>query len=114
MPTGLDRYEDIPIDPGACPGKPAGILVSEAVYADTIVCKLERDRLHEEGAALRRLRQEENAAAQAAEIQYRVRVREVEKQLASAERLATMRLWVGIAIGAGGMLAATWASARAR
>jgi hypothetical protein len=113
IPAGLDRYEDIPIDPGTCPGKPAGILVSEGRYADGLVCKLERDRLGEEAGALRRLRQEENAAAQAAEFQYRVRVRDLEAHASQAERVATMRLWIGIAIGAGGMLAATWAGARA-
>lgn len=113
IPAGLPRYEDIPIDRGDCPGKPEGILLSEGAYADVLICKLERDRLLVEGKALRRLRQAETAAALDAERKYRERIVTSERELVSAERRAAMRLWLGIAIGAGGMLAATWAGTRA-
>ena len=113
IPGGLKRYPDVPIDPGDCPGKPEGILVSEAVYADSLVCKLTRDRLEEEGRALRQLRAQENFAAQQAEQKYRERISELERSLVDAERRASVRLWIGIAVGAGGMLAATWAGSRA-
>ena len=114
VPQNLPRYPDTPVRTGRCPGLPPGILVSEPVYAELHNNLAQAVRIRREAEVLLRLRVEERAAAEdllAAQRDYQV---SLEHELARATRWGWWRLGVGVAVGAGAMLAASWAAGRVR
>lgn len=111
-PANLERYDDEPIDAGRCPGLPAGILVSDARYAEGIAVLSERNRLRAEAAALRTLASTTHDQAEALTRLLRERERlhaETEDRL---ERDGRLRGWLGLAVGAGAVLLGGWAVGR--
>jgi hypothetical protein len=111
IPPHVARYDDVRVRKGACPGLPAGILLSPAVYAEQTWALAERKRLRLELAALTRLRSEERAAAEALEQAYQARF----SAMAQQDRLLTWRMVTVLGVGVllGGLTAlASWPPAR--
>lgn len=105
VPATVTLYPDRPVLSGQCPGLPAGILVSPAAYAETILVLSDHQRLRREATALRQLVQDERAAW--AEYQ-----RATERRVQQLEAQAARRrwyLWGGVAAGTAAALAAGWA-----
>jgi hypothetical protein len=105
----LPRFPDIPIDEGDCLERPAGILVSEGVYADLQEARIDRGRQAAAAKTCREVRRAESAEFQAAEAAYLARVAEFDRQLARERRLGTLKLWGGFAGGVALFLVSTWA-----
>lgn len=114
IPPGVQKYDEIPIKKGQCPGLPAGTLVSDYDMAQTIVLFQERERFAAEAAAYRKLRGEERAACESLLAAQRDELVGKEAELRQALRWGQWKLWMGLGIGAATMFAATWAAGRAR
>jgi hypothetical protein len=114
IPPGTPRYPDIQIDEGDCPGRPAGILASEAIHAERLRALIDRDRQAVAARTCRDVRRAEWAGFQAAEQAYLDRVGELEEQLAHQRRVGTLKLWGGFAAGVGLFLVSTWAVGKLR
>lgn len=103
LPSDLPDGPTTSIDVGQCRDLPAGFWVSERSYAVLVGKAAELEQRRVEATALRNLRVVERGAAMELERAYRDR-------LTDAERSARWRLWVGIAVGAGVVLAGAWAA----
>jgi hypothetical protein len=102
IPPGLLGGSDRVVSSGECKGLPAGLWVSQQKFAERIAAVAERDRLRVTTEAYRKLRIVERDAAEQLE-------RDARQALAEAGRQAETRLWLGIAVGAGSILAGAWA-----
>ncbi len=98
IPANVALYEDKPVRKGACPGLPAGILVSPATYALRYWALKDRERLLAEAQTMRRLRIAEQQATAAAEQACRARAAELER--AVAHRLSPWRVAALVVFGA--------------
>jgi hypothetical protein len=76
--------------------------VSERRFVERIAAVAERDRLRSEVGAYKKLRLVERDAAEQLE-------RDARQSLGQAARRAEVRLWIGIAVGAGTILLSGWA-----
>jgi len=105
VPARVARYDDTHVRRNQCPGLPAGILVSPAVYAEQVYALADRRRLKLEADALSRLHSEQRAAMEQLDAAHRAR-------LAAEQRAVKWQVAVGIL--AGGLIAsvATWLYAR--
>lgn len=104
IPDTLADGKDRPVNDGVCKGLPAGIWVSERRFAERVVATAERNRLRSEVDAYKRLRGVEREAFLDLQQAYR-------QDLGASDRRVEARLWIGIAIGAGLVLASSWAVA---
>ncbi len=109
IPLDIARYDDLRVRAKQCPGLPAGILVSPAVYAEQLAVLSDRKRLRLELAATTRLRTEERRAAEALEQAYQARF----AKLADAERWFRWKLLGAALFGGVFTLATVAASVRA-
>lgn len=115
IPPDVQKFDEIPVSKGQCgPGMPGGTLVSDYDMAQTIVLFLERERYEAEAKAYEKLRNEERWACESILAAQRDELVSKEAELRSAIRWGNLKLYFGIAIGAGTMLAATWAAGRIR
>jgi hypothetical protein len=99
LPDGPDRN----ISPGQCKGLPAGIWVSERTHQLRTDAVIERNRLRVDYETLRKLAIDNRAAAIDLE-------RASRERAIAADRRAELRLWLGIAAGAGAVLVGAWVS----
>lgn len=97
---------------GRCPPGLSGILVSEAIYAETIAGLSERNRLRAESAALRRLYGAERAAFEQAVAAYGARVRKLDSELAEQRRRNSWRWAGGAVVGAAAILLGSWSASQ--
>ncbi len=112
VPAHIPRYPDVRVRKGDCPGLPAGILVSPAVYAELHDEVSQRKRLAGELAAMGKLRAAERAAAQGLERAYRQRVAELAQYEGLTWKVAAALLAVGVVGLVGGAILAGGRSAR--
>ena len=110
----LERYPNIPIDEGVCPGKPAGVLVSDGKFSDLVEMAIDRNRLLITTKVYRELRSKEWESFRRVEQIHLEYITQLEHERQRQLRLAPWRLWGGFALGAGVMLAASWAAGRAQ
>ena len=109
VPAHIPRYPDVRVRKGDCPGQPAGILVSPAVYAELHDRVSQGKRTAAELEALTRLRKEERAAAERLEVAYRERLAE-----AGADGSTTWKtVAVGLFMGAVGLIGGSILTGRA-
>ncbi len=101
IPAGLPDGADRNVGAAQCKGLPAGFWVSERRFVERIAAVAERDRLRSEVGAYRKLRIIERDAAEQLD-------RDGRHALGMANRRAEMRLWLGIMVGAGAILAGAW------
>jgi hypothetical protein len=110
VPPHVRRYDDTRVRAGQCAGLPAGILVSPAVYAETLNDLATGKRLRLEVAALDRLRTAERAAADELQAACRARAAELGQEVEWERRLSTWKtigvFVVGALVGAVGAVAA--------
>jgi hypothetical protein len=106
-PGLLTDGPDRPIKDGQCKGLPAGMWMSERKFQLRTAAILERNRLRTDVETLRQLAIDERAAA----VEFESACR---RRALDADRRAELRLWVGILIGAGAVLAGGWAIGQAR
>lgn len=99
LADGPDRN----ITTGQCKGLPPGIWVSERTHQLRTDAVIERNRLRVDYETLRKLAIDNRAAAIDLE-------RAGRERAIAADRRAELRLWLGIAVGAGAVLVGAWAA----
>lgn len=115
IPSDIQKYDEIQVSKGQCgPGMPGGTLVSDYDMVQTIILFQERERYEAEAKAYQKLRNEERAACESLLSAQRDELVGKEAELRDAIRWGNWKLYIGIAIGAGTMFAATWAAGRLR
>jgi hypothetical protein len=108
------RYPDIPIDEGDCHQRPAGFLVSEAVYTEYLQAVVDRDRQAAAAKTCRDVRRAEWTAFEEAERTYVGRIYELDVELVRERRRGTWKLWGGVAGGVALFFVSTWAVGKLR
>jgi hypothetical protein len=101
LADGPDRN----ITTGQCKGLPAGIWVSERTHQLRTDAVIERNRLRVDYETLRKLAINNRAAAIDLE-------RAGRERAIAADKRAELRFWLGITIGAGSILAGSWAASQ--
>lgn len=109
IPDDVPNFPDQAINDGQCPGMPGGILLSERRYAESIEIESERNRLRVEGRAMRELDGKKSRAIEDLNELLRRSERDHAAHEDALERKATIRLWLGVAAGAGAVLLGGWA-----
>jgi hypothetical protein len=109
-PRKLAQFPDTPVSRGECKNRPAGILVSHGVYAELHEAVAERQRLAVETSTLLRLRNEEHAIALQIEQEYRLRIDQLERSLATEKRGTSWKYLAAAVTGGLVVLATVYAS----
>lgn len=99
VPDNVSRFPDMPVGTGRCPGLPAGILVSEAAYAEDTRIIQERDRLRAEVGVMHKLRRDERAGCESLLQSQRLEMVLISREASQARRWANVKLALGIGLG---------------